>query len=108
MVITDQDIELMFRDARRVREIADEMSSMSNGSLLKAHNSIDAVWSGVAATRFLQRCEETRSLITNTASALRRFADEIENRARMLETAMKMDSNIAGKIGAKTAKSGQP
>jgi len=82
------DTQLMIRHASQVRRIAEEMNRLNTVKLLDAADNTAAVWRGDAADAFLQHCTTTRDLVHKTVIELQIVVDNIERKARELESIM--------------------
>ena len=77
------DADLIRRQARRIREIAEDMRNISNVRLSNSANNISAAWRGEAANRFLSHSAETRGQINAVAAELLEVANLMELEAKI-------------------------
>lgn len=79
-------IEMDFRQAKQraseLEEIASEMRSLANRDLTGSMQTLSGAWKGDAATAYLQKGEQLKSKILDSAKRLERTATTIRSIAK--------------------------
>jgi len=78
----EMDFAAASAQAKKIDEIADEMSTLANQNLVTTMQEISTCWKGESATAYLSKVESAKGDILNTKTLLKSIAQMIRTEAK--------------------------